>query len=444
LFALKQLRRDELYLRVGVTVAAAIILSAMVVRYTNKVLDDGSAIVRWRPLLQRLVQSEDVYRDGAYPNPPLLGICLYPLALLPPIAGALVWFFLKLLMAATAVHWSIQLATEGRRELPIWATAAIWLLSLRPIMGDLQHGNVNLLVFFLVAAGLWAFAARHDWLAGLAIALATTFKVTPALFVPYFAYKRQWHVVGASLVGLVLFLFVAPGVVLGPARNVELLKSWCDVMVAPYVVRGQVETLQVNQSLPGLVYRLCTDSPGIRFKDGSIHRVNFISLDSEVARWGLKAAVLAILAWLAFVCRTPTDDRRDWRLSGEFALVCIAMLFISERSWKHHYVTMALPFAVVVSHWVLRSRGWAAHGLVAALASSLLLMASTSTELGGWMGREGHKYAQAYGMFFLSAQVVFVAISVVLLRAGHGSAAPASHRVGPTAVAGESPPTTGS
>src|SRR5207247_1514186 len=126
----------------------------------------------------------------------------------------------------------------------------------RPLLGDLEHGNVNIVVFFVVTAGLWAFRHRHDRAAGLAIGLAAAFKVTPALFIPYFAYKREWRVVLWSCLGLGLFLLAAPALVLGPAKNGELVVSWTKVMVKPYVLDGVVETVQTNQSLPALFLRL--------------------------------------------------------------------------------------------------------------------------------------------------------------------------------------------
>ena len=36
-----------------------------------------------------------------------------------------------------------------------------------------------------------------------------------------------------------------------------------------------------------------------------------------------------------------------WRLAAEFSLVIIGMLLFSERTWKHHCVTLLLPFAVL-------------------------------------------------------------------------------------------------
>ena len=46
-----------------------------------------------------------------------------------------------------------------------WAKGLAVLLSLRPIEGDLVHGNVNLLILFLIVASLYAYCRRRDGLA---------------------------------------------------------------------------------------------------------------------------------------------------------------------------------------------------------------------------------------------------------------------------------------
>ena len=103
-------------------------------------------------------------------------------------------------------------------------------------MGDLTHGNVNLFILFLVALGLYAIRRQRDYLGGATIALAIACKVTPALFIPYFVWKRAWKTLAGIAVGLVLFLVLIPSLLLGFARNWELLHSWTDQMVTPFVV----------------------------------------------------------------------------------------------------------------------------------------------------------------------------------------------------------------
>ena len=92
----------------------------------------------------------------------------------------------------------------------------VLLLSLRPILGDLHHGNNNLLILFLIVAMLTAWRQGYDVGAGLLLALATTYKVTPALFFVYFAYKRSWRTVMWGVLGMGIFLLIVPSLIIGP------------------------------------------------------------------------------------------------------------------------------------------------------------------------------------------------------------------------------------
>src|SRR5262249_31647349 len=142
------------------------------------------------------------------------------------------------------------------------------LLTLRPIMGDLSHGNVNLFILFLVIASLYAFRRSHDGVCGVTLALAIACKLTPALFIPYFAWKRAWKTLAGCCAGLVLFFVLVPGLFLGQERNLQLLNSWANQMITPYVVSGVVTSEHVNQSLPALVFRLGTHNPSFLNEKG--------------------------------------------------------------------------------------------------------------------------------------------------------------------------------
>src|SRR5437667_265371 len=136
---------------------------------------------------------------------------------------------------SSPLAWIFRLVETPEQPFPPWAKAVTVLLSLRPITGDLSHGNVNLYILLLVAACLFAFQHRRDWLAGVLLALGIACKVTPALFIPYFVWKRAWKTLAGCAIGLLLFLIVIPGLRLGFERNLTLLGRWTNNMVAPFV-----------------------------------------------------------------------------------------------------------------------------------------------------------------------------------------------------------------
>jgi hypothetical protein len=57
--------------------------------YAEKAAEDRSAFIRWRHQVLQLMQGVNIYDTAMYPNPPIMPLTLYPLMVLPPVAGAL-------------------------------------------------------------------------------------------------------------------------------------------------------------------------------------------------------------------------------------------------------------------------------------------------------------------------------------------------------------------
>jgi alpha-1,2-mannosyltransferase len=407
--------------------ALLVLFVAVSAQYTLKVLDvrDGkqerSAILRWRDQLLRLDDGEDIYKTCNYPNPPIMALLLRPLADLPPLVGALVWYYLKVGMALSAFAICFRLAEEPGHPFPAWSKALTVVLSLRPIMSDLTHGNVNLLILFLVVIGLAAFRRGRDLTAGVILALAMACKVTPALFIPYFVWKRSWRVLAGTTLGLALFLFVIPGCVLGWHENATLLGSWVDQMIRPFLFGGIVTSEHPNQSLPGLVHRLLTESPSFSVYVNDVYTPteyhNVLSLGPRAAGWVVKLGMAIFSAAVVWSCRTPTRPRARTLLAAEYSLVVLGMLLFSERTWKHHAVTLVLPFAVICYELARPGIGGRLRvGLISVLAAVQIALAATST---GLLPDRWGKRGQVYGAYTWAFVVLAVAM-VAILRTREG------------------------
>jgi hypothetical protein len=441
--------------------------------YAAKAADDRSAFIRWRKQVLEFVQGTNIYEKYFFPNPPLMPLSLYPLMALPKVTGAAVWYGLKVLMVALAAWMCMRMvampdasardevaswlrnlknltkqALNPRAKLPpaeipahpipSWVQLSILLLSLRPILSDLHHGNNNILILFLVVGSLAAWRAGYDVLAGLLLALSVTYKVTPALFGLYYLYKRSWRTVFASALGMGLFLLAVPSLFLGPEFNGLCLATWWHRILRPYVESDVAGVQEINQSMIGVVMRILTKQVGSERYSVQLQHLHLFSLDPKLVVTALKVASVGMLGLLAWLCRTKNTRRDDPRLLGEFALVVLAMLFVSERSWKHHYVTVLLPFTYLAYRaFNPRVPRGARAAIGGALLLSTLLMATTSTEVGRLFAHkasrserattaaryaeagdsiarliakgEGHEVAQFYGMFFWSGVILFVA-----------------------------------
>jgi alpha-1,2-mannosyltransferase len=381
--------------------------------YYEKAADHRSAFVRWRPQVLQFWSGVNIYDKMIFPNPPIMPITLYPLMVLPTVAGAMCWFAIKVGLTTAALVMLFQIVRPPGRLYPPMFRSLVLLLSLRPILGDLHHGNNNLLILFLVVAMFYTWRRGYDVGAGLLLALATAYKVTPALFFVYFAYKRSWRTVGWGAVGLGLFLFVVPSAVIGPQFNFECLRMWSHRMVTPFVVKGAFSPQEPNQSVSGVIGRLLTDlHPGPGRYDTHFD-LNLISLPPWIVNYLIKGIAALLLGLLALLCRTRATDRRDPRLLGEIALVVLTMLFVSERSWKHHYVTVLIPYSYLVAEFFSSRIGPRSRMLlVGSWAVSFVLMAATSTELGGLFAEgQGHEIAQGYGSFLWAGVVLYATVA---------------------------------
>jgi alpha-1,2-mannosyltransferase len=391
---------------------ATIILVAAAFYY-EKASDQRSAFVRWRPQVLQFWTGVNIYDKMIFPNPPIMPITLYPLMVLPTVAGAMCWFAIKVALTTATLVMLFRVVQPSGRPFPMMFRSLVLLLSLRPILGDLHHGNNNLLILFLVVATFYAWRRGYDIGAGLLLGLAAAYKVTPALFLVYFAYKRSWRTVSWGILGLGIFLLIVPSMVIGPQFNGECLGHWWHRMVTPFVVNGVNSPQFVNQSLPGVLSRLFTNlTPGQGPYQVSLN-LNLTSWPPWLVAYLIKGLDLTLVGLLAVLCRIKVTDRRDPRLLGEVALVVLTMLFVSERSWKHHYVTVVIPYIYLVAEFFsarVTTRGRAI--LAAAWATSFTMMLSTSTEVGQIFAEgQGHEIAQGYGMFLWAGVVLYAMVA---------------------------------
>jgi len=383
------------------------------------------AYPRWVKHTQMLRAGESPYRrsehptglDEGHPNPPVAMLLLMPFHALDPVVGSVAWCVFKGLIAGL-IFLLVLRATR-----PPWPPYAPWLLlvlSAQVIHLDLTHSNINLVIGGLIVAGVFAGMRNRDFLSGLAIGCAGVLKVTPLLFVPYFAYKRRWSACAGVLVALVAFVWVVPGLVLGFDLNQALLGDWYHQMLAPFLEGkdvGYMQTGHMNQSFTGILHRWLDNT--IAFwpqpdKGIAELRINVMALGSTTVTWIVRALSLLVLGLLAWLCRAPERNRKHIGHLGEAALVYLAMLFVSERSWRTHYVLLILPHAFLLYGITRMHLPGALRriALTALVVSALCHHGLFDNLFGDAFGRR----VESYGVFLFGAVVLFVACSWVMRR----------------------------
>jgi len=415
------MEKYAVYFKYLLLVGFIAILLVSAVKVIDKSLEDRTAFLRWSEHAETLKQGQTVYGDegGRYPNLPFMLMILIPFYALGPVGGSIAWLLVKYLLIIFIFWATIHVAQNNGPPLPYWALFLILFLSARVFVSDLTHGNVNIVIGALVVCALLCSFQRQDFLSGMSIGLAAVLKVTPALFIPYFVYKKKWTSVGGAIAGVVLFCWFIPGLVLGFELNHQLISEWYQQMIQPFISGapvGYMQTQHMNQSLTGIFYRFFTDSVAIAqdIQDGTpLARINFLALDQHTVSVLVKLASIGIVFMLAYLCRTPGNKPKHIGNLGEFAVVFLAMLFLSERSWKHHYILLILSHSFLLYYLIAQKPyGWRKWVPLLSLIGAMLLHTFTSSM---FFGNHGSDLLEAYGVFVFGAFLLFIACGTVLI-----------------------------
>lgn len=438
-------------LRVAAFVAFFAILILVMVQFQHLTLEklredaNGSkgAIPRWRKHIHDLWDGENIYETKLHPNMPFVTVLLTPLAMLPMAQLALTISLLKFAAILATILMAARLAVDDKRQIADWVIGLAMLWSIQILISDLQHGNTNTFVLFFVVLHAWLFRRGNDALAGGALAMAICLKMTPALFVLYWLYQRQWRLVGFTFIWGVVLALGVPLCVFGPDRSVALLSTWLDKLIIPGLIKAAWYPIHINQSLSGVLSRYFLagqngdifwnpdDYPIYADRDHTPEWITFIALSQATVRWILRIGQVVIVGLSAWAIGWRKLARTDGRRMLHYGLITLGMMILNQRTWQHHatvtlVATIAIWQAIAYGRISTKARKWALGLMIAAgpfmwlNASDLYVLAAKLTTGDGDIGKVWADHADAYGptlMYFL----LMFACGVVLLRALRGS-----------------------
>ncbi len=159
--------------------------------------------VYWRAA-RRLVHGEPLYpvSDGflAYRYAPGAALFFVPLAALPLVPAKAIWYSL-IFAAVLYVARSLKRFSPGPRA--TLAVTAAFLAIARPIIEELNEGQVNLVVLAIILAAFAAEDNSRRVRPGLLAAAAAGLKIAPGILALEWLVRRRWLAAFSAFVGLV-------------------------------------------------------------------------------------------------------------------------------------------------------------------------------------------------------------------------------------------------
>ena len=325
------------FLYVWVAILQPILVGSVIGDFTGSYL----------PAAARLASGQDPYAlcstmgcleptGPQFVMPPLLAWALQPLVGVSSRAVAI--GVVLVLNASLAVFIWVTIRTLRVRDWQLAALLVLVAIAFEPALGNVDEGQVNLVLLALSAVWLWGWI-DGGWWGGAALGAAIALKLIQGPVALMLVWGRRWAMLGAGMAaGLVLWLIGAPRYL------VEYL-----LKVLPAV--GQGTGFFENHSPGGTITRLLAPDSFLGAVRGS----------PPAARVMTIVLALAVLGVTFLVLRSPS--RSAERRALEAAAIVAATPLVATYSWGTHLVLLLLPMFVLIA-WSVPRRDWVVMGLV--------------------------------------------------------------------------------
>lgn len=261
-------------------------------------------------------------------HPPTSVLLMLPVARLDYRPALLAWNLASLAMLGASL-WIV--GRELRISFSAWSIfpALALLLLCRPLVQQLIHGQLNLVLLLLVT-GAWAAdrRGRPGWAGGL-VGTAAAIKLFPGFLFLYFVLRRQWAAVLAGVLALILLTGLTAAV-LGPETYRAYIQD-----VLPQLEKFR--TSWFNASLVGFWTKLF--NPATREEHVEpLWRSAAAAWAGVLASW---LAVVAAVSWSVRRARTRTQ------LDHAFGAAVTGMLLLSPITWDYAFLLLLVPVAAL-------------------------------------------------------------------------------------------------
>jgi alpha-1,2-mannosyltransferase len=240
-------------------------------------------------------------------------------------------------MVISILRWTAVLLFGSVRAPPGFYVLVL-LFALRFVDNNIGHGQINILLLWLIL-GAYVLAGRGRFsLAGLALAGAIAAKLVPAILLLQLLLRRQWRFVFATVAGFALLM--ATPLLWWGADYPQLLRDWATVVVDQV---GHYEIAnKINQSISAFAYRLFRPHPA------GAPLVELPEAAVRLTTIAIHAAFVVPLVWLSLRLRSAGATKPQGPRGYELALYLLYSTVLSPYSWKYYFVNLAFPVAAAV------------------------------------------------------------------------------------------------
>jgi hypothetical protein len=283
-------------------------------------------------------------------------------------------------------------------------------------------------VFFTFAA-LHFFLQHRELPAAALMSLAITIKLTPLLMLPYFAVRRRWKLLGATILCL-LAINVVPSVYFGFRENNKLLGTWYEHVIGSQSFHEY--NGPINLSLKGELRRYLSVVDYSRRVDGDVQyaHVNVAEFSRETTEmlWMvlaavIVAAVLLAIRWRAGKAGGRNVEQPDQAYAIELGIMICLSLLIGPLTSKIYYIALLWPAACLGNFAAIKKQIGARLALYV-----LAALAAVNSVLPLLPGRTVQRLLLVVGVDFYVNLLMMATLGVLLFQVSSPRAQSAGQR----------------
>jgi hypothetical protein len=373
---------------------------------------------------RRFLAGEHLYEGGLkYPYLPSAGLVLAPLALLGPGAG------MALLYAIGVGSLWLTFALLHRMAAPRGAAgsangfvpaALTLILASQYVLRDLDDGGPHLFLVAILVGGIYCVWRGRYGPGAICFGLATTLKVTPGLFLPFFLWKRQWRLAAYSAAAAAGWILL-PAVWMGPTSWWSHQQEWARSALGSVVgvraegVEANEERVQNQAFRPALMRYLGSSPAGLPLRAEPAASRPVPNLSPRRARDLAVVGMLGLVALFLWQTRRRYHGPDDPRWPQESSGVPVLALLLSPITWLQHMVLM-LPALYLIVADACGGRRLAAPGATA-IGMYVILAVLLNREV---VGKGMSLWLLSLGIHTLAMLIV---LGLLLLRRPRGAEA---------------------
>lgn len=269
------------------------------------------------------------FQANYYVYAPAFALFLIPLTFLPMHLAVMAWAICNMLFLAGAVVCAMR--ATGRYTPPWMLLALVMAVALlSPVRMEMQWGQADILLTFLISASFLAARSNHPLLGGALLASAAVIKPPLLALLLFFLWKREWRLALSAAAGAVI-LFLAPFLILGSKPLHEQLAIWS-------FWSNRYTAFIDNVSPKGVLARLLTANPN---GPGLVNSPALVTI-----LWMAVVLLLGVVA-LAMTSRHAVQSTRLALV--EFSLAVCTVLLVSPLTEWIYLTLLAIPLLLCAS-----------------------------------------------------------------------------------------------